>query len=118
MLVPSLIMVQAVVGVMIVELEGIMDFMVDGSETSWLVYADWLEDQGLDARHIREPLFVNEWFLAYIDVMGGGFVAGYYNYVGALREGSFDNDVGAWSFEYSFSTFPGYFTGVGGIHAR
>jgi uncharacterized protein (TIGR02996 family) len=29
-------------------------FEIDGSETTWLVYADYLEDQGIDASHIRE----------------------------------------------------------------
>jgi hypothetical protein len=34
-------------------------FELDGSETSWLVYADWLEDQGIDAAHIRESVDIN-----------------------------------------------------------
>lgn len=29
-------------------------FHLNGSQTSWLVYADWLEDQGIPASHIRE----------------------------------------------------------------
>ena len=29
-------------------------FHLDGSEISWLVYADWLEDQGINAQHIRQ----------------------------------------------------------------
>ena len=29
-------------------------FKLDGSEVSWLVYADWLEDQDLPAQHIRD----------------------------------------------------------------
>lgn len=29
-------------------------FKLDGSQTTWLVYADWLEDQGIPAAHIRE----------------------------------------------------------------
>ena len=29
-------------------------FKLDGSEISWLVYADWLEDKGISANHIRE----------------------------------------------------------------
>lgn len=29
-------------------------FKLDGSQTSWLVYADWLEDQGIPASYIRE----------------------------------------------------------------
>jgi hypothetical protein len=29
-------------------------FDLNGSETDWLVYADYLEDQGKDATHIRE----------------------------------------------------------------
>jgi hypothetical protein len=37
-------------------------FELDGSETSWLVYADWLEDQGLNAAHIRESAVVNDWY--------------------------------------------------------
>jgi hypothetical protein len=36
-------------------------FQLDGSETSWLVYADYLEDQGVDSRHIREGWQVNDW---------------------------------------------------------
>jgi hypothetical protein len=36
-------------------------FDLDGSETSWLVYADWLEDQGIEAAHIRTPGFVCQW---------------------------------------------------------
>ena len=31
-------------------------FKLDNSEISWLIYADWLEDQGIDASHIREEL--------------------------------------------------------------
>jgi hypothetical protein len=31
-------------------------FDLDGSETSWLVYADYLEDQDIDASHIRESI--------------------------------------------------------------
>jgi uncharacterized protein (TIGR02996 family) len=29
-------------------------FELNGSDTDWLVYADYLEDQGIDAAHIRE----------------------------------------------------------------
>jgi hypothetical protein len=29
-------------------------FDLNGSDTDWLVYADYLEDQGIDATHIRE----------------------------------------------------------------
>ena len=31
-------------------------FKLDGSETGWLIYADWLEDQDINAKHIRETL--------------------------------------------------------------
>jgi hypothetical protein len=40
-------------------------FELDGSETSWLVYADWLEDQGINASHIREALIVNTYCYEY-----------------------------------------------------
>ena len=42
---------------------GFKMFHLDGSEISWLVYADWLEDQGLQANHIRENInfSVNNW---------------------------------------------------------
>lgn len=30
-----------------------MMFKLDGSQTSWLVYADWLEDQGIDSSQLR-----------------------------------------------------------------
>jgi hypothetical protein len=33
-------------------------FHLDGSETSWLVYADWLDDNDKISAHIREPMFV------------------------------------------------------------
>jgi uncharacterized protein (TIGR02996 family) len=42
-------------------------FDLDGSETSWLVYADWLEDQGLDASNIREPGEVNDWYFQHFN---------------------------------------------------
>ena len=29
-------------------------FHLDGSEISWLVYADWLEDHDIDSSHIRK----------------------------------------------------------------
>lgn len=29
-------------------------FHLNGSQISWMVYADWLEDQGIPANHIRE----------------------------------------------------------------
>jgi hypothetical protein len=51
-----------------------------------LVYADWLEDQGIDARHIREPGDVNIWhYVAVYDrlvmvgnlgVVGSSFMIG------------------------------------------
>jgi hypothetical protein len=56
-------------------------FRLDGSETSWLVYADWLEDQDLDARHIREPLFVNSWTYEA-------------NYNNGISAGTYETDVG------------------------
>ncbi len=31
-------------------------FDLDGSDISWLVYADYLEDQDIDASHIREEV--------------------------------------------------------------
>ena len=31
-------------------------FHLDGSETSWLIYCDWLEDQGINAQYIRWQL--------------------------------------------------------------
>jgi hypothetical protein len=37
-------------------------FELNGSETSWLVYADWLEDQNIDASNIRNFVHpINEW---------------------------------------------------------
>jgi hypothetical protein len=42
-----------------------MIFTVNGSETDWLVYADYLEDQGTDSTHIREGVanpYTNQWF--------------------------------------------------------
>ena len=33
-----------------------MNFKLDGSEITWLVYADWLEDQGINSQHIRESI--------------------------------------------------------------
>ena len=35
-------------------------FKLDGSEISWLIYCDWLEDQDIDAKHIRALLEENE----------------------------------------------------------
>ena len=43
-------------------------FHLDGSQTTWLVYADWLEDQGIPASHIRDMAQsenVNHWFFEY-----------------------------------------------------
>ncbi len=39
-------------------------FELNGSETDWLVYAEYLEDQGIDAIHIREGVVnpqTNQW---------------------------------------------------------
>jgi hypothetical protein len=55
-------------------------------ETSWLVYADWLEDQGLDARHIRMPGETNTWHMEYRDTFG-------------KAGGDGVEDVGSWGFE-------------------
>jgi hypothetical protein len=60
-----------------------MDFLLDGSETSWLVYADYLEDQGLDAKHIREPGIVNTWHFAY-----------HKSYVGSIDESEMIGSTG------------------------
>ena len=41
---------------------------LDGSQTSWLIYADWLEDQGIPANHIRDmaiDFFSSGWFYEY-----------------------------------------------------
>ena len=59
-------------------------FTLDGSENSWLVYADWLEDQDIDARHIREPLFVNNWRYEYRSGAGVGSVSVVVGYVGGV----------------------------------
>jgi hypothetical protein len=77
-----------------------MLFTIDGSETSWLVYADWLEDQGLDATHIREPVEVNWW---YYHTPVGNRVGDWnhqreyylYNEVGAKTRFDSDNEVGS-----------------------
>lgn len=43
-------------------------FKLDGSETSWLVYADWLEDRGIDATCIRSfEDNVNQWHHEFLD---------------------------------------------------
>jgi uncharacterized protein (TIGR02996 family) len=68
-------------------LEGVLIFHIDGSETSWLVYADWLEDQGFDARHIREPQFVHYWSYDF-DPTNNESVGTIYNTVGCARLGS------------------------------
>ncbi len=42
-----------------------MDFLLNGSDTDWLVYADYLEDQGIDATHIREGViesYQDHWY--------------------------------------------------------
>lgn len=44
------------------------EFKIDGSQTTWLVYADWLEDQGIPAQHIRDLAnyhIVNTWCFEY-----------------------------------------------------
>jgi uncharacterized protein (TIGR02996 family) len=43
-------------------------FELNGSDTSWLVYADYLEDQDIDAAHIREGVAdpqTNQWIVLY-----------------------------------------------------
>ena len=43
-------------------------FKLDGSEVSWLIYADWLEDQGLKSQYIRDRLNeiqINDWCFEY-----------------------------------------------------
>jgi hypothetical protein len=67
---------------------------LDGSETSWLVYADWLEDHDLDAAHIREPLFVNGWFFEFHDAWGVGINGINIGTVGWGGENSFGSVVG------------------------
>jgi hypothetical protein len=97
-----------------------MDFTIDGSETSWLVYADWLEDHDLNAAHIREPLFVNDFcyeFKAHNNEVGSnvdGHVGPRLNgtvgteaancrhcYVGANNEGYFGVGVGFYPIEFT-----------------
>jgi hypothetical protein len=56
-------------------------------ETDWLVYADWLEDQGLDAAHIRTPGFVNNWCYEN-DKHYNGVIDGYWNDVGTGLAGT------------------------------
>jgi hypothetical protein len=56
-------------------------FHLDGSETSWLVYADWLEDHDYDATHIRSPGPVNEWVQPYFIKGVGVCDPGYATYV-------------------------------------
>ena len=34
-----------------------MTFKLDNSEVSWLVYADWLEDQGSNGQDIRDLIY-------------------------------------------------------------
>jgi hypothetical protein len=52
-------------------------FTVNGSDTDWLVYADYLEDQDIDAAHIREGVAEtqsNQWIFEYryfSDSVGG-----------------------------------------------
>lgn len=70
------------------------EFQLNGSDTSWLVFADYLEDNGIDATHIREgvaELQKNEWVceccyhgvgvgfkdysgVGVIGAVGGGFI--------------------------------------------
>jgi hypothetical protein len=48
-------------------------FELDGSETSWLVYADWLEDHDYDAISIREYVpTVNSWTYEFYRLGVGG----------------------------------------------
>jgi hypothetical protein len=82
-------------------------FDLDGSETSWLVYADWLEDQGFDAAHIRMPIEIPIWY--FVNDIGswqvgtracvGNNVGGYWmdsegNRVGVHASNFFDIGVG------------------------
>jgi hypothetical protein len=77
-------------------------FHLDNSEFSWLVYADWLEDQDIDATHIRslvvEPT-TNDWCYEYYTLInrrnngriGGGTDNEDHNF---SRVGSNELDVG------------------------
>ena len=35
-------------------------FKIDGSEISWLVYADWLEDRGINSDFVRSA--IGDWY--------------------------------------------------------
>lgn len=69
-------------------------FYLNGSDTNWLVYADYLEDQGIDATHIREGVaeqIINTWCFSYHNF---GFVGDNCNLVGAY------GTVGAIDYNY------------------
>ncbi len=76
-------------------------FSVNGSDTDWLVYADYLEDQGIDASHIREGIVHQQPNWTYEGIgedgvgsrnptVGSGYVGGR-----DLVGGGFRNDVGS-----------------------
>jgi hypothetical protein len=89
-------------------------FDLDGSETSWLIYADWLEDQGLDAEHIRMPWMFNDYCYECVVVTNGSFLC-CYNGVGFMFYGY---SPGGYScgFVGSRSAYGSNFEGVGSLH--
>jgi hypothetical protein len=76
-------------------------FELNGSDTSWLVYADYLEDQDIDATHIREGLteelrFFHEFIVGYQrwGVGGGSIHVGSLKYGGVANYDNVNKDVG------------------------
>jgi hypothetical protein len=72
-----------------------MDFTLNGSDTDWLVYADYLEDQGIDSAHIREGVvdpqtnqFCKEYkFTNHTTIPSLRLISIYLNKVGMLSQG-------------------------------
>lgn len=99
-------------------------FKLDGSQTAWLIYADWLEDQNLPANFIREAaceIETNWWYREYLS--GGGVGGGDFphitwqvgNSVGASSSNRFMNYVGVINFSGTRTCGSETFGTIGGF---
>jgi hypothetical protein len=93
-------------------------FDLNGSQTAWLIYADWLEDQDVPADHIRE--MANEQIVLGIepDLECGSQTSKVGTHV--TNRGRFEHSVGGMIAGYNFQFVGAIFTNfakVGSLHS-
>ena len=86
-------------------------FHLDNSEVSWLVYTDWLEDQGRDSQHIRDILNETPRHWCYEQLWDYNGVGNTAPDLKMNSETIFGQSVGTWGDVHRVGTF--YFDYVG-----